>query len=382
MDTETLEKLYDDVFKPLIQVEAIFNKWFGEEKIDFQRITKDRFIERWSNHMDVTPLGIKRYYADLSYPIIINFGTVTITNENNQSKELPGMLAKVIVATNGSLVGSFGLNRYIYTERHLLYGYMHSHVNRIPDDPSEFQSSCLGSGPIRSTISTLNMGFNADVWELFCVELQRYVETESLRGGPYHRLAQLGRETTQVLNFNYSIGDRLIAQHKNIIVEFMQYLYSHMNYSYNYIQGRYGLNMTYPEFVKDISKKFFTWYEGDQQALTLLERQGVIIKGMVVGDKIKTPSNSERYNYHNIVGERVCTFKGQPLVVQIVNEASADNVYYLLSVGICNFILSNILNFINTVPIFKLFNHPNVLKSYEEQGNTESIKNSKELFLL
>ena len=71
---------------------------------------------------------------------------------------------------------------------------MHSHISSIPfGNFTFFQSPCTGSGPINNTICSLSRDFDANLWRLFCLELSKYVEVESIAGTPYHRLEGLTR---------------------------------------------------------------------------------------------------------------------------------------------------------------------------------------------
>ena len=59
------------------------------------------------------------------------------------------------------------------------------------DDFTRFKSPCTGSGPINSTLATLATDYDEGIWQLFCLELDRYVRVESIEGVPYHRLESI-----------------------------------------------------------------------------------------------------------------------------------------------------------------------------------------------
>ena len=68
-----------------------------------------------------------------------------------------------------------------------------SHVHGIPFNRfTDFKSPCLGSGPIKSTVATLALGYDEAIRQLFCLELDKYVRVESIAGIPYRYLEKIG----------------------------------------------------------------------------------------------------------------------------------------------------------------------------------------------
>ena len=53
------------------------------------------------------------------------------------------------------------------------------------------QTPCTGRGPINSTLSTLAIGYDEAIWQLLCLELDRYVRVESIDGVPHYRLENI-----------------------------------------------------------------------------------------------------------------------------------------------------------------------------------------------
>ena len=233
-----IEELHSLLMDKPNQVLAIFNDFFGEDKVDMQGFMSVDKLKSW---LDVTPiseyaprelLGMSREdyntyrgqsLTDLrgevldlvlnqlcsgrmvdsigqkkfgSGFILVHFPHVRITNEYNRFVDINHLYAKVKVLHNGSMNGYFALNRAEYTYLHISNGYMHSHVSSIPtSDFTQFQTPCTGTGPINDTMSNLSREFDSDIWKLFCLELSKYVEVESIAGTPYHRLGHLGYST-------------------------------------------------------------------------------------------------------------------------------------------------------------------------------------------
>ena len=108
--------------------------------------------------------------------ILVHFPHVRVTNEHDRFVDINHLWAKVKVMYNGTLNGGFTLNRSEYTMLHISSRYMHSHISSIPtNDFTQFQNPCTGSGPINGTISVLNRDYDEDMWNMFCLELSKYV---------------------------------------------------------------------------------------------------------------------------------------------------------------------------------------------------------------
>ena len=216
------------------EVLEIFNHYYGEDRVDiqsfptFEEFKEHIFTSNIRNILSCEVLDIRpseyRELADktlLTVPdnliervlevltdtsvvdylgrahfngifILVHFPRVKITNENDKFVYANHMYAKICVSYNGSMINRFTLNRAEYSYDHISSDYMHSHIPGIPlSNFTNFMTPCLGSGPIRSTISNLNREYDEDLWGLFCLELDKYVHTESIAGGPYRRLENI-----------------------------------------------------------------------------------------------------------------------------------------------------------------------------------------------
>ena len=133
--------------------------------------------------------------------ILVHFPEVEISNEEDQSMLLRDVYICIPIAGDGTLESHFTLNRGTYTVAELKNNYKHSHARpvcrSIENNPeykrglSEFNSVCLGHGPIISTESTLLTNYDLDIWKLYCIEIDRYVTVESLSGGPYKSMSSI-----------------------------------------------------------------------------------------------------------------------------------------------------------------------------------------------
>lgn len=397
-----VEELYSLLMDKPNQVLAIFNDFFGEDKVDMQGFMSVDKLKSW---LDITPiseytsrelLGMseedyntykERPLTDLrgeafntvlnqlcsermidsigqkkfgSGFILVHFPHVRITNEYNRFVDINHLYAKVRVLHNGSMNGYFALNRSEYTYLHISNGYMHSHVSKIPiNDFTQFQIPCTGTGPIRDTMSNLSSEFDSDIWRLFCLELSKYVEVESIAGTPYHRLENIGTLTRDAENGIFRVVNRLDYYEdniKNLIKDFASYFIKQGKLKFNYANGSYSIGMSFTEYMLVISNEFIDWYNKrfNNKEVTYsfdsLKRNKVLREGIIANNKIyyeNTCSSANSYAVCN--GKRMCTFKGVDVLINIVdlNEVKEDNKSIILNTNIALYILSRILRVIN-----------------------------------
>ena len=397
-----IEELHSLLMDKPNQVLTIFNDFFGEDKVDMQGFMSVDKLKSW---LDVTPiseyasresLGMSREdyntygrqsLTDLrgevldlvlsrlcsgwvvdsigqkkfgSGFILVHFPHVRITNEYNRFVDINHLYAKVKVLHNGSMNGYFALNRAEYTYLHISNGYMHSHVSSIPtSDFTQFQNPCTGTGPINDTMSNLSREFDSDIWRLFCLELSKYVEVESIAGTPYHRLENLGTS-------NMSTGESVfkVINHldyygggiEGMIKDFVSYFIKQGKLKFNYANGSYSIGMSFTEYMLVISNEFIDWYNKKfnnkelRYTFDILKGNGVLKEGIIANNKIYYENSRRNVNsYAAYNGKRMCTFKGTDVLINIVdlNEVKEDNKSIILNTNIALYILSKILRVIN-----------------------------------
>lgn len=397
-----IEELHPLLMDKPNQVLAIFNDFFGEDKVDMQGFMS---VDRLKSWLDVTPiyeyasrelLGMSREdyttyrgqsLTDLrgevldlvlnqlcsggmvdsigqkkfgSGFILVHFPHVRITNEYNRFVDINHLYAKVNILRNGSMNGYFALNRAEYTYLHISNGYMHSHVSSIPiSDFTQFLTPCTGTGPINDTMSNLSREFDSDIWKLFCLELSKYVEVESIAGTPYHRLENLGTSNMSTIESVFKVinhfdyyGDGI----EEMIRDFVSYFIKQGKLKFNYANGSYSIGMSFTEYILVISNEFIDWYNKKfnnkelKYTFDTLKRKGVLKEGIIANNKIyyeNSRCNVNSYAAYN--GKRMCTFKGTDVLINIVdiNEVKEDNKSIILNTNIALYILSKILRVIN-----------------------------------
>lgn len=234
-----------------------------------------------------------------------------------------------------------------------------SHVYQIPvQDIAEFQVPCFGSGPIRNTINRLHYDFDLEIWALFCLELEKYVETESILGGPFHYLEHLGdlgekEDMSPTVAFTApSFG----MQIGTIFPSFSEYLLKQHKLKFSYTAYGYTLGMSLLDFRILVSNEFISWYNrlkaspegtGAPSLPTLLET-GILRRGIVKNASFYALRANRIVAPDSIAGQRVCRFKGQDICVRIrESEEQNRNYALLLAVPIVQYLLTKILKIVN-----------------------------------
>lgn len=401
---EKIEELYNSLMDKPLRVLSIFNDFFGEDKVDMQGYWSLDEFKSWLKRESLAtyiPNGIEgmssndwsmcKAVAITNIPedqvekvvsvltssttvkeqignakfndifILVHFPHVRVTNEHGKFVDINHLWAKVKVMYNGTLNGGFTLNRSEYTMLHISSRYLHSHVNIIPvNDFEYFQSPCTGNGPINGTISALNRDYDEDMWNMFCLELSKYVTVESIAGRPYHYLEKLGTS-----NMNTGI-DRFVtylapsyyydAFSHDKLKEFVKYFINSKKLKFNYVNGSYSIGMSLIEFIVLISNEFIKWYndqfnKGEVTAkFAELEMNGILKECIIDNGKIYY----DRYrnivnNYAQYIGKKVCMFKGREITIDIIDiaEVKNENKSIILNTQTALYILATILKVLN-----------------------------------
>ena len=398
---EKIEELYNSLMDKPLRVLSIFNDFFGEDRVDMQGYWS---LDKFKSWMNIEPLStyipegamdrgdwsmyktraitdfrgnqvekvvnmltsttVKEIIGNVKFNdifILVHFPHVRVTNEHDRFVDINHLWAKVKVMYNGTLNGKFTLNRSEYTMLHISSGYLHSHVSGIPiRDFTNFMDPCTGSGPINSTISTLNRDYDEDMWNMFCLELSKYVTVESIAGRPYNYLEKLGTG-------NMEIGmDRFITYlspyyYGNVLSpdklkEFVRDFINSRKLKFNYVNGSYSIGMSLIEFIVLISNEFIKWYNDqfNKEELTAkftdLKREGVLRECIIDNGKVYyDKSRNNVNNYTQYIGKKVCMFKGREVTVDITDiaEVRNENKSIILDIRTALYILATILKVLN-----------------------------------
>ena len=401
---EKIEELYNSLMDKPFRVLSIFNDFFGEDKVDMQGYLSLDEFKSWMNieplstyipnsnivSMDnndwsmyrtqtitdlpedqvekvvngLTNIAVKEIIGNVVFDeifILVHFPHVRVTNEHNRFVDINHLWAKIKVMWDGTMSGRFTLNRSEYTLLHFRSHYLHSHINSIPKaDFTQFQNPCTGSGPINGTISTLNRDYDEDMWNMFCLELSKYVTVESVAGRPYHYLENLGTRDMQVgedkfityLFPNYCVNDILSDKFK----KFVRYFINSKKLKFNYVNGSYSIGMSFIEFIVLISNEFIKWYNDqfNKGELTTkfedLKKHGILRECIIDNGKIYYDMNiNNANNYAQYIGKQVCMFKGKEITVDItdITRVENENKSIILDTQTALYILTTILKVLN-----------------------------------
>lgn len=318
---------------PRQKVHNIFKDFFGEDRVDIQ-----------------------------GRAIIIHFPKVTVTNENDRSIDITELWVKVEIDGDGCIDGTFTFMRSEYTDVQFRSGYGHSHMP--PIDASNFDSwlsPCLGGGPIRHTIAALSSGFSEEMWQLFCLELSKYVTVESLGGIPYRCLERVGnindnsREVTEYTGEVRVYGNNVIKPEIEFVNKFIPYVILKKPFKFNYVDGAYGIAMPYNKLLVILSNLFIKWHNALPNDLKYSEEilySKIISKGKYFNNKlyyIVNPSNSSNNDSRPLEGTLLFTFKGEQIKFHIAETPSGEdqNTAILLKPNIVTVLIDRILKIVN-----------------------------------
>ena len=401
---EKIEELYNSLMDKPLRVLGIFNDFFGEDKVDMQGYWS---LDKFKSWMNIEPLSayipdgdivsmnrddwsmyktwaitdlpgdqvekvvnvltdttVKEIIGNAKFNgifILVHFPHVRVTNEHDRFVDINHLWAKVKVMYNGTLNGGFTLNRSEYTLLHIISDYMHSHIRSIPiNDFTQFKNPCTGSGPINGTISALNRDYDEDMWNMFCLELSKYVTVESVSGVPYHYLERLGTNGMKIgvdrfityLSPNYY---RTVIT-PNKFKEFVRYFINSKKLKFNYVNGSYSIGMSLIEFIVLISNEFIKWYNDqfNKEELTAkfadLKRNNILSECIIDNGKIYYDGSRNNVNsYAQYIGKKVCVFKGKEITVDITDiaEVRNENKSIILDTQTALYILTTILKVLN-----------------------------------
>lgn len=392
MSIENIQEAYNTYFSPAFSVLEIFNNHFGEENVD----TNIPKFEDLRAHTTSTSVMLSRLMSHYNcVDIIVKFPEVTITNEKGNSVFVKNLFAKqtLIIRYDARkeestcvLSNAFTLSRSHFYVSHILADYMHSHCNGIPllSTGTPWLSCCLGSGPIRQTISTLCTEYDLNVWQLYCFELESYVQTESLAGGPWRRMSNITsipysdnpRINKYLTVFNWPVQ----ASFRSLFRDFIEYFVRHNNIPFCYANKSYMIAMPYLDFALFVSNKFIEWLNlGSnpyryREMISSLRTKGILGNYLIRDNRIEEPTSGRRLisDVHSMADRILFTFKGSSVVIEV--EEDADSI-----VTTTTLLSNNVLGYIATL-LTKSINYYYGNKFYENSSSENSI-NRKYRFL-
>lgn len=318
---------------PILLVHGIFVNFFGEENVDLQ-----------------------------GQELIVHFPRVTVTNENDRSVDITHLWVKVKLSFDGTINGTFQMMRSEFTQDQFDAGYSHSHIpQRDRGNFHHWADPCLGNGPIRNTIASLATECSEDMWNLFCLELSKYVTVESLGGMPYMYLERIGHSNSimEEIHFPLQVASdlHLSDEHNQMIAAFIPAILERKPFRFNFTNGSYGIAMSERDIFITLSNLFIEWYNSLPSSLQTprerLFRTEIISKGKLIGNKlyrIGRQNTNSSHNSRGLMGRDLFRFKNSTIKFNIIGpipEQDDPNQSIFLSPAIVATIIDRILRTIN-----------------------------------
>lgn len=340
----------------------VFKEYYGEDKVDLQKNNSP-----FSN--------------DTFYSIIVHWPEVVVTNEYDESITIWHLFAQIQINPYGRLMDNPKFNRSEYNEIQWNSDYAHSHLNGINKSSiTHWRKSCLGEGPINNTIAKLrashwteyqgnnridhdyenqSLYLDMQVWQLFCWELDKYVHIESLEGGPYRRLKNVGMFNGRSNNYDCILVNTVMPVTKYTVLtqKFVKYLLSSNILEFSYSNGTYTIGWSFTDIILKISNCFIDWFNKSinnqlrkEYTKTIMLRDDYLKEAFIGNDSLifKTEAASSN-NILSYLGIEVLKFKGKPVYFTI-NKCNllSVNPYLILNPNVIGYILYKILRFLNT----------------------------------
>lgn len=334
----------------------VFKEYYGEDKTDLQK-------------------------DGSNYSIIIHWPEVTVTNEYDESIIIWHLFAKITVNSSGKLLNQPRFNRSEYNEMQWNSDYAHSHLPGINKGSiTEWRMSCLGEGPINNTIAKLessswteyqgnrdirhnyerqSLYLDMQVWQLFCWELDKYVHVESLEGGPYRRLKNVGVSNNRNNIYNHIKVNTVppIMNYSVLTRKFVKHLLTSNVLEFSYSNGNYTIGWSFTDIILKISDCFIDWFNKPvnnnlrkEYAKASMLRHGYLKEAFIGNDSLIFKAEvAQSNNIQSYLGREVLKFKGEPVYFTI-NKCNllSINPYLILNPDVIGYILYRVLRFLNT----------------------------------
>lgn len=407
----TVNQLYQYLFEKPLSIYDTFKGFFGEDFVDIQThqgrelssfkeylsakicdedsITNGDKEEDFNLHFEVSVeqlVELENIAKDKRFIIYVWWPRVTVTNEYDKSVNIQDLYAKIEIQNDGCIpyeCCGFRLNRATYTREQFVSDYLHSHIRTIPkNDFTKFMEPCLGTGPIRNTIATLKNSYDETTWMLFCQELSVYVTVESIAGGPWKRMENIGDTSIDhsYIDYNFSYTRKtyfLGLFSDDDLKNFIQYYIKYGHLSLRYINGKYTCGMPYYEYIIDISNVFIDYYNKfwstTSRKLHNCFEKGILKQFIVVNGKFHKEGTGNSYvnPLDSYQDKLVLTFKGKEIHTHIIDDTqeSEASLTTVIQNEIAMYILQNILRTIN----FRYQNEHNS-KPKRNQGITSACE--------
>ena len=263
--------------------------YYGKERVVVQedsvlaenaprRLDRIERIANTKNYVDRTIRDVSRSNMELFslYPevythidtknkLFIHWPDVTISNEEDKSIQVHDLFVRIPLYFKGLLFNEmepFTVLKTTFSRVEWYHGYIHSHVQNY--DTFRFRHMCLGSGPIKNTISKLKRHPTDEfATKLFFWELDKVMHVESIRGIPYIRMSSVVDDDAISVWNAYDYGGRALGSadtRKNrFLKDFLASFFRAVETPFVFRNGNYVLGCTFLEFCISITDYYNKW---------------------------------------------------------------------------------------------------------------------------
>ena len=371
-----LNKLYFSVYNysndEIINIYKIVDNIIDEKQLganvllkdglvtDYNMLPADEAVELYKKDIDTLFLsgGLQQVFLNFSInetnnsiaTILIHFDKNTITNENGDKhtiydsyfilRLLPHNIVDTIQFIRGSLSFPEILNRYY-----------HSHTyTAVIGKPA---TCCFGTSDLKETSLRLrtdnSLGDDETYLKLFFMQLELFLEIESLAGGPYVNLIRLN-------TFKKVFDENSIMQLSPLLQNFLCYLTKNAK-ELNFVSNLNEFKKTYitcglswSEKVRVITNLYIDFCK--ENNLSKEEYEKYLFRGIIYNDYISLYGKQSDANPHILQiitkNDNMFTFKGKPVSLQLVKEYLDPKVYkFIFNPSLVSTLIAILTTYIN-----------------------------------
>lgn len=186
--------------------------------------------------------------------------------------------------------------------------------------------------------------YDEEMWKLFCLELDRYIKTESLRGIPYKRISSIGSLNYNIL-CSYNAQNIENMEINYFIKNFIKYIINSQKINFNYtISNKYNIALSDYKFHILLSELYIEYCKEYNYKTDYLDNY------VIKDEKVYTYSTYNRNLSSLLLNQSVCTFKNKEITCKIINdeEDSSSKLLQANIVAKCKELLTFLFNYANS----------------------------------
>lgn len=283
--------------------------------------------------------------------VAIYFKESTLTNERGDKHTIYDSYL-LLALTPHCTVYDISFLRGKLTPQEIEINYYHSHVHI--SNIGEFGQCCFGLSPLYESFMKLkskpDLEKDTVLIKMFLMQLEQFMEIESLDGGPYVLISRLN-ETQRLQESNITKMLKL----PTTLINFTYYLTSH-NDSLRFIStlNDFGktvitCGLTFQEKVHSLTNLFIDFCK--DQKLTKEEYSQYLFKGMIYYDHVAIASSNSRepeaYTSYAKDNKKMITFNDHDVDLEIIPCDASDKYKVLFNPNYIPKILVLLTTYIN-----------------------------------